>query len=166
MSTVAFLRPEQKAEVSEKATLLLETLNAIIMMGDSPYDIARALNGSLAFVMTAANQPEVSRSFDNFFDSLEKPEIAKEEWSKTEKRLRFVISSVIELDELVSSKTEHEMAERACVLINTLGSVLYNVIQKLWGTAAAENFLKTLKTATDQSIVAAMNDMPGTDTIN
>lgn len=116
--------------------------------------------------MVTAGHPEIARSLDNFFDSLEKPEITEEEWNKVEKRLGFVVSSVTELDELVSSKSEQEMAERACVLMNTLGSVLYNVIQKLWGTAAAENFRKAFKTATDQSVVKAMNDMPGTDTVN
>jgi hypothetical protein len=166
MSTVAFLRLEHKAEVEEKATLLLETLNAIVMMGDSPYDVARVLNGSLAFVMVTAGHPEIARSLDNFFHSLEKPETTEEEWNKVEKRLGFVVSSVIELDELVSSKSEQKIAERACVLMNTLGSVLYNVIQKLWGTAAAKNFHEAFKTATDQSVVKAMNDIPGTDTVN
>ena len=173
MTTVALPRPELKAEAAEKATLLLEALNVIMAMGDTtPRDIMLALTGTLAFVWVSTGHPEIAKALDNMFDKrLEWPESMRrteEGQAKVNDGLILVVFTILEVHTLreLLGKNEQAAADRAVVLINALGSVIYNVVETLGGTEVAEFIKERMTVASEWSVAKAVNEMPGSDTVN
>jgi hypothetical protein len=165
-------KPELRAEVEANAVRLNKALHDILYdeNNDSTvFDILKVLIKSTTFVFITAGHPDIADHLRDTFDRTLKwpllPQRTEEKKREIVNKVGDAIFDVLDMYEL-ADEDQQVAGNRLYVAMNTLGAVIYGVVEQIWGTRTAEHVREALQAVSQWSVREAMQQMPSSDKIN